>query len=53
LRDIEFTDETGQSLGQGRPNEFEFTGAYARKFSEKFSASVGAKFITQTLQQVG
>ncbi len=49
LGDIEFTDDTGQSLGQGRPNEFEFSGAYARKLSEKFSASVGAKFIYSNL----
>lgn len=49
LGDIEFTDETGQSLGQGRPNEFEITGAYARKLSEKFSAGIGAKFIYSNL----
>jgi len=49
LGDIEFTDENGQSLGQGRPNEFEFTGAYARKLTDKFSAAVGAKFIYSNL----
>lgn len=49
LGDIEFTDENGQSLGQGRPNEFEFTGAYARKLSDKLSAAVGAKFIYSNL----
>ena len=49
LGDIEFTDETGQSLGQGRPNEFEFSGAYARKLTPKLSASVGAKFIYSNL----
>ncbi|MEZ4920446.1 MAG: type IX secretion system outer membrane channel protein PorV [Saprospiraceae bacterium] len=49
LGDIEFTDENGQSLGQGRPNEFEVAGAYTRKLSEKFSAAVGAKFIYSNL----
>jgi hypothetical protein len=49
LGDIEFTDENGQSLGQGRPNEFEITGAYARKLTDRFSAAVGAKFIYSNL----
>lgn len=49
LGDIEFTDENGQSLGQGRPNEFEVTGAYARKLTDRFSAAVGAKFIYSNL----
>jgi hypothetical protein len=49
LGDIEFTDDNGQSLGQGRPNEFEITGAYARKLSEQFSAAIGAKFIYSNL----
>lgn len=49
LGDIEFTDENGQSLGQGRPNEFEVTGAYARKLSDKLSAAIGAKLIYSNL----
>ncbi len=49
LGDIEFTDENGASLGQGRPNEFELAMAYSRKLSEKFSAAVGAKFIYSNL----
>lgn len=49
LGDIEFTDENGGSLGQGRPNEFEITGAYARKLSKKLSAAIGAKFIYSNL----
>lgn len=49
LGDIEFTNEDGASLGQGRPNEFEVTGAYARKLSDKFSAAIGAKFIYSNL----
>ncbi len=49
LGDIEFTDENGGSLGQGRPNEFEVALAYSRKLSDKFSAAVGAKFIYSNL----
>jgi hypothetical protein len=49
LGDIEFTDDQGQSLGQGRPNEFSVGAAYSRKLSEKFSGAVGAKFIYSNL----
>lgn len=49
LGDIEFTDENGGPLGTGRPNEFEITGAYARKLTDRFSAAVGAKFIYSNL----
>ncbi|HMX39324.1 MAG TPA: type IX secretion system outer membrane channel protein PorV [Saprospiraceae bacterium] len=49
LGSIEFTDDQGQSLGQGRPNEFEVSGAYARKLTERFSAAVAAKFIYSNL----
>jgi len=49
LGDIEFTNEQGESLGQGRPNEFEFSAGYARKLSDNLSAAVGAKFIYSNL----
>ena len=49
LGDIEFTDDNGGSLGQGRPNEFELTGGYARKLSDNLSAAIGAKFIYSNL----
>ncbi len=49
LGDINFTDENGNPTGTGRPNEFEFTAAYSRKLSEKFSAGIGAKFIYSNL----
>jgi len=49
LGSIEFTDDQGQSLGQGRPNEFEVSGAYARKLTDRFSAAVAAKFIYSNL----
>ncbi len=56
LGDINFTDEQGQALGTGRPNEFELAGAYARKLGDNFSASLTAKFIFSNLaggQQIG
>ncbi len=49
LGNIEFTDNDGQSLGQGNPNEFEVEGAYARKLTDRFSAAIGAKFIYSNL----
>jgi hypothetical protein len=49
LGDINFTDENGQALGTGRPNEFEVAGSYARKLGENFSAAVTAKFVYSNL----
>ncbi|MEN0004693.1 MAG: type IX secretion system outer membrane channel protein PorV [Bacteroidota bacterium] len=49
LGSITFTDENGQILTTGRPNEFEFAVSYARKLTDRFSASVGAKFIFSNL----
>jgi hypothetical protein len=49
LGSITFTDENGQILTTGRPNEFEIATSYARKLTDRFSASVGAKFIFSNL----
>ena len=49
LGNIQFTDENGQPLGSDRPNEFEISGAYARKLSDKFSAGLTLKFIYSKL----
>jgi hypothetical protein len=49
LGDINFTDENGNPIGTGNPNEFEVTLAYSRRLSEKFTAAVGAKFIYSNL----
>ena len=49
LGSIQFTDPNGQPLNTGRPNEFEVSVAYARKLSERLSASVTAKFIYSNL----
>ncbi len=56
LGSINFTDENGQPLGTGKPNEFEVKASYARKLSEHFSTAIGAKFIFSNLaagQQIG
>lgn len=49
LGDIAFTDDNGQPLGNGRPNEFEVKASYARKLSDKFAAGIGAKYIFSNL----
>lgn len=49
LGDIQFTDENGNFIGNGRPNEFEVTAAYSRKLLDKLSAAVAAKFIYSNL----
>ncbi len=49
LGTISFTDDNGQALGTGRPNEFEIAVAYARKLSDKFSVGFTPKFIYSNL----
>ncbi len=49
LGTISFTDDNGQPLGTGRPNEFEFAFAYARKLSDNLSVAVTPKFIYSNL----
>jgi hypothetical protein len=49
LGDINFTDENGNPIGKGRPNEFEATLAYSRKLTDRLAAAVGAKFIFSNL----
>ncbi len=49
LGTISFTDDNGQPLGTGRPNEFELALAYARKLSDKLSVAVTPKFIYSNL----
>lgn len=46
---IDFKDENGNDLGEGRPFEFEFAAAYSRKLSKKLSASLTAKFAQSSL----
>lgn len=49
LGSIQFTDENGQPLNTGRPNEFEIAFAYSRKLAERFSAALTGKFIYSNL----
>ncbi len=49
LGQINFTNDNGEPIGTGRPNEFELMGSYSRKLSEFFSVGVGAKFIYSNL----
>ena len=49
LGSISFTNDDGQPLGTGRPNEFEVSLAYARKLAEKFSVAITPKFIYSNL----
>lgn len=56
LGDIAFTDDQGQPIGSGKPRELEVSVAYARKLSDKLSASITGKFIYSNLaagQNVG
>lgn len=49
LGNIIFTDITGQTTGQGRPNEFAMDVAYARKLSSNVSAGINLKYIYSNL----
>ena len=49
LGNITFTDETGSSLGDYKPNEFAVDAAYSRLLTENFSASVAMRFIYSNL----
>ncbi len=49
LGDINFTDENGQALGTGRPNEFELAFAYSRQLSPNLSIGFTPKFIYSNL----
>lgn len=51
LGEIQFTDETGQSLGFFKPNEFAFDATYSRKLSDYFSLAVAGRFIYSDLTQ--
>ena len=56
LGTIAFTDDGGQALGTGRPNEFEITFAYARKLTDQLSVAIAPKFIYSNLaagQRIG
>lgn len=49
LGQINFTSEDGSPLGNYRPNEFAFSGAYGRKLTENFSGGIAAKYVYSNL----
>jgi Type IX secretion system protein PorV len=49
MGNITFTDQVGNPIGQFRPNEFALDFCYARKLSEKFSASMAARLVRSNL----
>ena len=49
LGDITFTNGTGETIGQYKPNEFAISGAYARKLSDYFSIAVATRYIRSDL----
>ena len=49
LGDIQFTDQNGNSLGNGRPREFGIDFGYTRKLSEKLSLGVALRYINSSL----
>lgn len=49
LGEITFTDASGNILRDDKPSEFEITGAYAFKLSDKFSIGVNGKFAYSNL----
>ncbi len=51
LGDITFTEVDGQVIGNFRPNEFSVDAGYSRKFSDKLSGAVAARFIHSNLTQ--
>jgi hypothetical protein len=51
LGDITFTEEDGSVIGNFRPSEFSIDAGYSRKFSNKFSGAVSARFIYSNLTQ--
>ena len=51
LGEVSFTNEHGDPLGTVKPNEFSVDATYSRKFSEKISGAVAARFIYSNLTQ--
>lgn len=49
LGEITFTDASGNVLRNDKPSEFELTGAYAFKLSDKFSIGINGKFAYSNL----
>lgn len=53
LGNITFTDNSGQEIGQYRPQEFAIDAGYARKLGDDFSIAATLRFIYSNLTNVG
>lgn len=49
LGNITFTNETGQNIGQYKPNEFSIDAAYSFKFTNTFSGAIALRYIYSNL----
>jgi hypothetical protein len=49
LGDIQFTDNSGNSIGSKRPREFAIEGGYSRKLGKKTGLGVGLRYISSDL----
>ena len=49
LGDIQFTDQNGNNLGNGRPREFGLDFGYTRKLSDKLALGVALRYINSSL----
>lgn len=49
LGEIIFTDEVGTNVGTYKPTEWSIDGTYSRKFSERWSGAISARFIYSNL----
>lgn len=49
LGSIQYTDNLGNDLSQGRPREFAFDAGYSRKLSAKSSLGIGLRYINSNL----
>lgn len=51
IGEVKFTNLHGDPIGDFKPNEFTIDATYSRKFSEKISGAVAARFIYSNLAQ--
>jgi hypothetical protein len=49
LGKIQFTNDKGDQIGEGHPNEFSIGGCYSRKVSQELGVGIGLKFIHSNL----
>jgi len=49
LGSIQFTDQNGQPISNGKPYEMAIAGGYARKLTDEWSASIAGRFVLSSL----